>query len=47
MVAGECKLFRIIYLLGNVGAAVVTVEMATVSSTGKDRRVVTTHTHPG
>ena len=35
------------YLLVNVGAAVVTVEMTTVTTTGKDRRLVTVNTQPG
>ena len=36
----------ILYLLVNVVAAVVTVEMTTVTTTGKDRRVVTENTLP-
>ena len=36
----------IIYLLVNVVAAVVTVEMTTVTTAGKDRRLLTENTLP-
>ena len=43
----EVQVVEEYYLLVNVGAAVVTVEMTTVTSAGKDRRVVTANTQPG